>query len=552
MSLPDFHAAFAHLDRFVERRMRADRVPGAAVALTDRERTLRVATYGFANLAAGTPVAPETLFEIGSIGKSFTAIALLQLRDEGRVDLDAPVTTYLPWFQVRSKHGPIALHHLLSHTAGIISGTDATPDALSEVWALRDTEASASPGTRFHYSNVGYKALGLVLEAIEGRPYGEIIRGRILEPLGMAATAPTITSDIRPRLATGYVPLHDDRPDQRRHPLVPAPWLETGTGDGSLAATPGDMAAYLRLFLNRGLGPRGRVLSEAGFARLIAPVVPVPEWVAGTRYAYGVANREVDGHTQVGHPGSMVGFTSGFVADLDDGLAVVVLMNGTGAPNQIARFALRTLGAALRGEPLPEPPPVADPDDGPAPVEGADEYAGVHTARTGGGTFAIEVEKGWLALRVGDARVPLEERDEDAFWVDHPNYALDLLTFGRDDSGRVVEAFHGEEWFTNDRYAGPTEFAYPPAWNAYPGHYRSHNPWLSNLRVFLRKGQLILSIPNGALDFGDGPLVPLPDGSFRVGSDKGSPERARFDTVVDGRALRVNLSGCDLYRFFTP
>ena len=112
--------ALTLLDRFVARRMAASAAPGLALALTDRARLPRVATYGYADIAARSPVTPATLFDIASVGKCFTAVALLQQRDAGRLDLQAPVARYLPWIPVQSSHRPIAAHHLLSHTAGII------------------------------------------------------------------------------------------------------------------------------------------------------------------------------------------------------------------------------------------------------------------------------------------------------------------------------------------------------------------------------------------------------------------------------------------------
>ena len=248
--------------------MAADNTPGLALALTDRERTLRVATYGFADLAARTPVTPDTLFEIGSIGKSFTSLALLREHEARNLDLHAPVACYLAWFEVRSAFPPIIVHHLLSHTAGIIAGTDPTPSVEYQVWALRETEAASAPSTSFHYSNVGYKALGLVLARITGQEYGDAIRSRVLTPLGMKASEPAITNAMRPRLAVGYASLYDDRPAHPSHPLVPATWLETESGDGSLASTPEDMAVYLRMLLNRGQGAQDRLLSEAGFATM--------------------------------------------------------------------------------------------------------------------------------------------------------------------------------------------------------------------------------------------------------------------------------------------
>jgi CubicO group peptidase (beta-lactamase class C family) len=260
--------AFDRLDTFIAHRMRASNTPGLAMALMDRERLLRVSTYGYADLARGTPVTPETRFAIGSDGKAFTALALLQQLDAGRLDLHAPVTQYLPWFAVRSRYAPITTHHLLCHSAGIIAGSEFAPDARYEVYALRDTDAAYPPGQHYHYSDVGYKALGLVLEHLTHQPYGQVIQSGILDPLGMAVTESVITHATRPHLAVGYQALYDDQPAHRDQPLVPAPWVETNSGDGCLASTVGDMAAYVRLLLNRGQGASGRLISAASFERM--------------------------------------------------------------------------------------------------------------------------------------------------------------------------------------------------------------------------------------------------------------------------------------------
>ncbi len=466
----DLTHAFARLDQVIPEQMRADNTPGMAVALTDRERLLRVTTYGFADAAARTAVTSDTLFEIGSIGKSFTAIALLQLHEAGRLDLHAPVTDYLPWFAVRSDHAPITVHHLLSHTAGIIGGTDFAPDARAEVWALRETATGGPPGERFHYSNVGYKALGLLLSRVADEPYGETIRSRILDPLGMTATEPAITHETRRRLAAGYAPFYDDRPPRPGHPLVPATWLETDTGDGSIAATPADMSAYVRMLLNRGQGPNGRLLSAAGFALLTQRVITA--W-GDAFYGYGVVTQEVNGHTYLGHPGGMVGYFAAIQADLDAGLGAVVLVNGPGRPAATARVAVDLLRAAQEGRELPPVP--ARPD--PTRIENANDYVGtfVDRSRADGKVVTLTGDGEHLLLHDDGKRVALERYGDDTFLADHPAYDRFPLRFGRD-GDRVVEVTHGPDWYIADGYAGPTTFDYPSAWTAYPGHYRSHNP----------------------------------------------------------------------------
>ncbi len=534
-----YQETFDRLEQFIEQKRRETNVPGIAIAVTNRERTLRVATYGYADIAARTPVTPDTLFEIGSIGKSFTSIVLLQLHDAGRLDLHAPVTRYLPWFRVQSGHAPITVHHLMSHTASIIMGTDFAPDSRYEVWALRDTETGSPPGEWFHYSNVGYKALGYLLEEVLGQTYGDIIQSRILDPLGMTATAPVFTHETRIRLAVGYQSLYDDRPGRVDDPLVPATWLEYGSGDGSIASTPADMATYLRMLLNRGQVQRGRVLSEQSFSLMMQRVIETDE--EGRFYGYGLHTEARDGHTLIGHGGGMVGYVSMILGDMDDGLGAVVLSNGSADTFEIARFALSLLRAALHDQEPPPLPSVADRTK----IENAADYVGMY--KQDEKTLTLVAEDEQLILQYGGERVTLERRGPDRFYADHPDFARFLLIFRRED-GRVVEAFHGSGWYITDRYSGPAVFDYPKIWEAYPGHYRSHNPWFSNFRVILRKGQLVMIFPWGD----EQELAPLDDGSFRIGDNARSPGRIRFDAVANGRALRANASGCDYYLVFTP
>jgi len=119
--------AISRLHDWIERKLAADGTPGISLAVTDRERIVHTGAFGLANIDANLPVTPAHLFETGSIGKSFTAIALLQLVDEGKIDPQALVTDYLPWFSIQSDFEPIRLHHLLSHTAGITSALDFAP-----------------------------------------------------------------------------------------------------------------------------------------------------------------------------------------------------------------------------------------------------------------------------------------------------------------------------------------------------------------------------------------------------------------------------------------
>jgi CubicO group peptidase (beta-lactamase class C family) len=420
----------AWLGDFLKRRG----LPGMAVAVTNREGEYEFLAKGWAELRK-RPIEEDTLFELGSIGKTFTAVIALQLADEGLLSLDAPVTDYLPWFEVRSEFAPIAIEHLLLHSAGLIRGTEVTADSRFDVWALRDTQTGFAPGERHYYSNVGYRTLGYALETAAGVPYPELLRTRILDPIGLEQTVPEITVDIRDRMAIGYDRLHDDRTPSPDDPLYPAAWLETGTADGCLAATAGDLAAFARHLLG---GPAEKLTSGGLLAS-----------GHGWSYGYGLERKG----SLFGHGGSMPGFASSMLGDLDSGYAVAALMNGPDEHNAtevVARFVLDLHRGAE-----PKPPGDAEPyPPGSPPAPELDEYAALY------------------------------------------------------------------------------------------GRYRSYNPWMPGFRVEQRENGLTASLAWGD----EKPLTPLGGAEFRVGEEDWSPERLRFDAVIDGRALRANLSGENYYR----
>ena len=531
------------IERYAERRMREVGMPGMALAVTDRDTTLNVATFGYAELASQATVRKDTMFEIGSIGKSFTNIALLQLVDEGRLDLHAPVSRYLPWFEVRSDFEPITTNHLMTHTAGLPSGTDIGPHGLYEAWGLRDMRTGAPPGEYFRYSNVGYKLLGFLLEYLDGRPYSEAIQSRVLDPLGMRDSHPVIGFETRKRAAVGYRSFYDDRPEHLDHGLVPAMWTEYGVGDGCQASTAGDMAIYLRMFMNGGAVPSGRAISEDSFRLMTQRAIATQQW-GGAHYGYGLTLADIDGHQYLGHGGSTTGFVAAMIADLTDGVGVVVLVNGLVQSYGAVDMALHMLGilrAGRHGQEFPSRPPAADPEL----VANASDYAGAYAS--GEDQFAVKPAGERLILQWRGSEIALQPRGEDSFYVSHPDLEHCLLEFGRD-GDRVVEAFHGTNWYIGEGYPGPVHFDYPEEWDGFCGHYRTYNFGLTNFRVVVRKGSLLLLYPTG----GHEPLVPLGEGVFRIGEDSRSPETLRFDSSASGKTLRAVYSGCPYYRTYTP
>jgi CubicO group peptidase (beta-lactamase class C family) len=485
-------------------------------------------------------VAPAHRFQIGSISKGFTAMALLRQAEAGRLDLDAPVSTYLPWFEVQTAYPPITVHHLLTHTSGIVSGTDWTGEGAHEVWSLRQTHAGWAPGERLHYSNAGYKALGLVLEAVTGRRWWETVREEVMAPIDMGDADVIITNAARVRLAVGYTAPFDDRPWQPRHGWAPSAWFESATADGTICATAEELTAFARLLLNEGRG----VLSAESFARMTTPFAPDPD-APDHRFGYGVKWVEEEGEPRLlGHSGGMVGFTAYLLVDPEAGFGVTVLMNSAfGDRLALARFALRCLRAQAAGDALPEVPEPAD-------------RSAVPEAATFAGTFSdplgevVTVAEGERLLLVEDGRrSPLVPLADDRFAVDDPERDGAGVRIRRD-GGRAIDLFWGPRSL---RAAGAP--AVPPApigWASLAGRYRSPNPWAPGFDVVLRHDELWLELLDGsAIDEWSHRLTPLDDGSFLL-VDPPSPSRVAFDTRIGGRPTRAVLDAAPFFRTAAP
>ena len=530
--------ALARLDEFIERHLRETGAPGMTLALAGRGGAVRVSAYGFADTKAGARVAPETLFEIGSISKSFAAVALLQMLDEGRVDLHRPVVEYLPWLKLEQRHGAVTAHHLLSHTSGL-PGAALLPESVAV-----GLETFFKPGEKFVYSNIGYLILGLLIETLDRRPFADALAARVLKPLGMNNSSPVISNSLRPRMAVGYAPELEDRPFPRRGRLAEAAWIEVDTAAGGVASNATDLVAYMRMLLNRGAAGTRRLISEKSFELLTKPVVKAPFRGEEASYAYGLwVSRNKEHATHLRHTGGMVAFSSSFDVDLTNGVAAFASVNASLSgyrPVAVTKYALELLNAERAGRELPAPPaPPPPPDE----VKNAADYAGVYTAPDGRKLVAAPGGRG-LVLSSNGQLIPLERSGgPDSFIAQFPNLDLFRLVFTRE-GGKVTELGHGPDWYTNANYKGPRTFEHPKEWEAYTGRYRHESAWYGSTRIVLRRGRLWLE--------GEQELVSLPDGSFSIGPPEETAERIRFLDTSGGRALRMNVSSVVYHRTYMP
>jgi len=542
-----YQEAIDRIDRLVTRRHAEGLGPGLSLAITARDELLATRSYGVAHADTGEAVTDETLFQIGSITKHFTAVACMRLFEQGRLDPQTPVTQYLDWFAVTSRfETPVTLHHLLTHTAGLVMMIDSYPSSWWQVWVLRNTELGFEPGTKFSYSNVGYNVLQCVIQTITGQSFDRSLRSLIFEPLGMRDTFGQITNRLYPRMAKGHkYTMHDDRPVPKPEKQAVVNWSEMSQGCGSVVTTPKDLARFLRMLLNNGRADDGTAfLSQETYDLMTHPHAVMDGFFPGTTQGYGVLIEQSDetgNKRRILGGGENLGFEAAMVGDLDSGVGIILCNNSFDICWNEVRYGMSALVAtSQRAElpPLPEPAPAEPASLG----DKAREYVG--TYRSPDTAFTIEEEEGGLVLATEEARGKLTPLWGENFIVSHPGFDHAMLTFGRNEAGQVAEAFQLGEEYRNEHNDGSRSFDIPNAWHAYVGQYRSFGILVTNFRIFIRKGQLVCQSFGGTVDQ---VLTDLGNGAFRSG-DKDSPERLLFDCFANGKALRCRASGGDFYR----
>jgi len=543
------------LDAYIAAYLPAMNAPGLTLGLADTSKTLRAVGYGYANVDLRLPVTADHLFQIGSITKSFVALVLLQLRDEGKLDLQKPILEYLPWLPITESFGPITVHHLLTHTSGL-------PDNQSVFSS--DPEARLAqgfqPGEHFHYCNAGFDILGELAAKLDGRIWRECVQARILTPLEMSQTTGVITTASRDRAATGYEPYWDDQVYLRQGRLTAASNMVMDDTAGCIASTPGDMAKYLRLLLNRGQGTKSRIVSEDSFTLFSTPHIKADDFSPTASYGYGIAVDTLEGHKVLRHTGGMVSFASSIHVDLDGGVAAFASINAMQGyrPIAVTEYAVRLLRSRHEATPLPENPLIVDPLE----MENAADYAGIFTLHSGassGRELVFKAEGKRLLLQASEARTPspMQHAGGDTFLLNDESLRLSFpFIFARKDSlgenpsaqsepnadkpkSPVVEVSYGPDWYTSEAYDGPTTFHVPSDLAACAGHYRSDSPWGGDARVYILKDRLTL---------GGTPLTPIGNNLFRAGAEPWTPDTAEFHHIVDGKARLMKTGGLDFWR----
>jgi CubicO group peptidase (beta-lactamase class C family) len=294
--------------------------------------------HGLADIASNTPVTEDTVFRIASLTKTFTAIAVMQLWEQGLIDLDAPANDYLRAYKLmpaKASFRPATVRHLLTHTAGIREVLH--PSGLLRMRDLGETvplgrpvpslaeyyrgglRIDAEPGSRFMYTDHGFATLGQIVEDVSGMPLERYLREHIFEPLGMTSTDLVRAARVQSHLATGY--------DLRRNGARAVTDYELVTvGGGGIYSSTRDMARYMAALLGGGANEYGRVLKPETMTMMFEPHYRPDARMAGNGLAFFRCN--LGGHLAVEHDGILPGFDSQIFLAPDDGVGVMAFANG--------------------------------------------------------------------------------------------------------------------------------------------------------------------------------------------------------------------------------
>jgi hypothetical protein len=305
-------------------------------------------------------------------------------------------------------------------------------------------------------------------------------------------------------------------------------------GAGCIAATAPQMSRYLGWVIGAAAGKGGPLLSDAGAARYLAPVIDAPDWALEARYANGLAIVQIDGRGLIHHTGGMIAYSSAFHVDGAAGVGAFASTNVgmTGyRPRDITAYACALMRWARDGGAEPKAPPLPQPD-----MPKAADLAGVFTAPDGE-TLTILATGNRLTLTAAGQTLALSPRGPDTFLAGQDRLSRFLLLAERQD-GKVRSIWWGPVEYAADPSAPrrPVD----PGLAALAGRYDNDDPWAGTVRIVAR--------PTGLWADGVARLEPHPDGSWRFAGDPPPPERVVFDAPMGGRAFRFNASGTDYVR----
>ncbi|WP_442485545.1 serine hydrolase [Aeoliella sp. SH292] len=455
---PAYDEVFGKLDAVMAEELKAKGLPSLSICLVDEGRIVGSRAYGSADLANSKPANAETMYRIGSVSKLFTDLAIMQLVAAGKIDLDAPIQTYIPEFKPDNQFGiPITLRMLMSHQSGLVREPpvgnyfDANEPTLEEtVLSLNGLKLVYKPGERTKYSNAAIAVVGYAIEKVSGQSYNDYMREHILEPMQMTNSSMVHEGKTKEQLAEALMWNHHQAP-------FPAPVFELGTAPaGNLYATVDDLGNFLVTIFSGGSYEGAEVLSSDTLATMLDGSKAAGE--DDPMYGIGFRLGKIDGHSTFGHGGAVYGFSTQFFGLPEEKIGVAVATSrdcSNGFTTRLGDYATRLLLAKREGKPLPE-------WNSTKSIENPKQYVG--TYKSGDESLDIFEFGGTLYTRFGFGRYVLRAEGDDLVIDDVQKYGTKFECDPK--AGTLV--IDGKAWIRQPDVCPP---AAPEKWKGLVGEY---------------------------------------------------------------------------------
>lgn len=519
---PEYEPIAERLRAFIQHERKVHDLPAFSIALVDNQDIVWAEGFGMADPDAEVPATAETVHRVGSVSKLFTDVAIMQRVEDGELDLDAPVSTYLSDFRPENPYDKsITLRQLMTHRSGLIREPrvghyfDSSEFTLAEsVRSLNASRLVYRPETHTKYSNAGIKVVGRVLEVTQDQSFPTYMEQAVLDPMGLDDSAFELTSALKPRLATAYMWTYDGR-------RFEAPTFPLTAPDANLYSTVTDLGQFMKVLFAGGEGPDGNMILQSETLEQMW----TPQYAEGREgYGLGFYLTELKGHRQIQHGGAAYGFATEFVGLPEQklGVAAVTTLDFASAPDHVGKYALKLMLAAKEGRPLPPVPHTQ-------PVDSARASALVGTYENGDRRVELFWRRGTFMLDQGEVQVQLRSLGDT------------LITDGRLDYGVPVVPLDGPrivvDGDTLTRVQEERPAPIPSRWEGLIGEYG----WDYNtLYVREENGQLHVLIEW----FMDYPLTEVARDTFAFPERGMYPgDRLVFTRDSDGRATQVAFEG---------
>ena len=450
---PELRSVLTEIEADAESARLKAKIPGMSIVIVHDQDVLLVKGFGYADLEKKIPADPKTVYRIGSVTKAFTALALMQLRDAGKLQLDDPIEKYLPEFKIKSRFPdarPATFRQVAAHYSGLpreapmlyeYQVTDEQPSVEEQLKSLKDVEMVLPAMTVYNYSNLGYDIMGLALSRVAQQPYDQYVVGHILKPLGMNDSGFALSEQMKSHFAVGYNSARPDGTYER------SSYPKYGLAAGMLYSTADDLAKYLSLFFSEGPAGGKQVLGSSSLREMMMTVAVI-DWKSGSTIGFSV-NPFPDGEQIHYKGGGTAGFSSIVYINYPRKLGMVLLTNtetepfwlGYGLFKKLTPVVTQSL-ARRRDEALMEALPTWEKYTGRYVIADTNAIRTLtfseYDVSIGDQGLAVNVPELLPGSRVYMKEIPLAHLGENVFRIGGSSFGGDIMTFESNQDGGMV------------------------------------------------------------------------------------------------------------------